>query len=51
MSCFGKRVSSPLYPLLRKKKQRKIKTEDYGFHLNDEEKLKDARKTQEEDDG
>lgn len=35
LSCFGKRVKSPLYPLLRKKKQ-KIKTEDYGFSLVDE---------------
>ncbi len=51
MSCFGKRVSSPLYPMFRKKKQRKIKTEDYGFHLDEEEELKDAGKIQEKDDG
>ena len=41
LSCFGKRVSSPLYPLLRnrkKKKRQKIKTMDYGFHLSDEKK-------------
>ncbi|MFC2169359.1 hypothetical protein ACFLRM_02175 [Acidobacteriota bacterium] len=35
LSCFGRKVSSPLYPLLRKKKKRKIKTEDYGFDLDD----------------
>lgn len=32
LSCFGKRLKSPLYPVLRKKK-RKVKTEDYGFKL------------------
>jgi hypothetical protein len=42
MSCFGRRIKSPLYPLLRKKKMRDKageggqktapKTEDYGFH-------------------
>jgi len=36
LSCFGKRVKSPFYPLLRKKK-RKIKTEDYGFRLGEDE--------------
>ena len=36
LSCFGKRIGSPLYPLLRKKKKRTLKTEDYGFHLVDE---------------
>jgi hypothetical protein len=46
MSCFGKRVSSPLYPLFRKRKQRKIKTEDYGFHLSDEEEQKQSGKSQ-----
>ena len=49
MSCFGKRVSSPLYPLLRKRKQRKIKTEDYGFHLSEEEARKKTGKNQEKD--
>ena len=34
LSCFGKRVKSPLYPVLRKKR-RKRKTEDYGFKLVD----------------
>lgn len=32
LSCFGKRLRSPLYPLFRKKK-REVKTEDYGFRL------------------
>jgi hypothetical protein len=32
LSCFGKKLKSPLYPLLRKRK-RKLKTEDYGFTL------------------
>lgn len=36
LSCFGKRVKSPFYPILRKKK-RKIKTEDYGFKLVEDE--------------
>ena len=34
LSCFGRRIKSPLYPLLRKKKLQK-KTEDYGFNLVD----------------
>lgn len=33
LSCFGKRLKSPLYPVLRKKKG-KIKTDDYGFKLD-----------------
>ena len=36
LSCFGRRIKSPFYPLLRKKKQKKIKTEDYGFHLDED---------------
>jgi hypothetical protein len=40
MSCFGRRIKSPFYPLLRKKrlkaqseeKKKPPKTEDYGFH-------------------
>jgi len=38
LSCFGKVISSPLYPIFRKKKQKKIKTQDYDFHLVDEPK-------------
>ncbi|OGD20176.1 MAG: hypothetical protein A2Y70_05065 [Candidatus Aminicenantes bacterium RBG_13_64_14] len=45
MSCFGKRITSPFYPILRKKRPKgkagaatgagekaAQKTEDYGFH-------------------
>lgn len=35
LSCFGKRISSPLYPLLRKKRLKNRETEDYGFSLID----------------
>jgi hypothetical protein len=37
MSCFGRRIKSPFYPLFRKRKMRNEaqkkppKTEDYGF--------------------
>ncbi len=37
LSCFSRKLSSPLYPILRKKKQRRVQTEDYGFHLGEEE--------------
>ncbi|NIM58272.1 MAG: hypothetical protein GTO16_04930 [Candidatus Aminicenantes bacterium] len=43
LSCFGKKLKSPLYPLLRKRK-RKLKTEDYGFSLGDK---KDRMKAKE----
>ena len=36
LSCFGKRLKSPLYPLLRKRggaTPKKAQTEDYGFDL------------------
>lgn len=33
LSCFGRRLRSPIYPLLRRKKQQRMKTTDYGFHL------------------
>ncbi len=35
ISCFGKRIRSPFYPLLRKKERKKPVTEpqDYGFRL------------------
>jgi hypothetical protein len=39
LSCFGKRIKSPLYPLLRKRSQRtpkRIQTENYGFDLGQE---------------
>jgi hypothetical protein len=35
LSCFGRKLKSPFYPVYRKKKQqqREIKTVDYGFDL------------------
>lgn len=40
MSCFGRRIKSPFYPLARRKRledeagggKKPPKTEDYGFH-------------------
>lgn len=37
LSCFGRWIRSPLYPLLRKRKQKQVKTEDYGFKLSEGE--------------
>lgn len=49
LSCFGKKLKSPFYPLLRRKREardrellkqerfKQLKTEDYGFKLTDEE--------------
>ena len=34
LSCFGRKLQSPFYPILRKKR-RKLKTDDYGFSLDD----------------
>jgi hypothetical protein len=45
LSCFGKRLKSPFYPLYRKKKSaeeekarraKQIKTTDYGFKLGED---------------
>ena len=38
LSCFGRKITSPLYPILRhkKKSQKRIKTQDYGFKLSDD---------------
>ena len=35
LSCFGRKLKSPFYPLLRKKKRRQKKNQpaDYGFDL------------------
>jgi len=41
LSCFGKRVKSPFYPLVRRKKIR-AKTEDYDFKLVEGEEKKDG---------
>lgn len=38
ISCFGKKIGSPFYPLFRRKTRRKVKTEDYGFRLGGGEK-------------
>jgi len=38
LSCFGRRLKSPLYPLLRRKKQKRQQTTDYGFNLVEQEK-------------
>jgi hypothetical protein len=41
LSCFGKRLKSPFYPLFRKKRTspakpaKQVKTTDYGFRLTD----------------
>lgn len=40
LSCFGRRIASPLYPLWRKKRKGEIKAEDYGFHLAEGERPK-----------
>ena len=43
LSCFGKRLKSPLYPLLRKRtptKRRPVVTEDYGFDLGGDKSQK-----------
>lgn len=36
LSCFGRKITSPLYPVLRhkKKSQKQVKTQDYGFNLS-----------------
>lgn len=33
ISCFGKRLKSPFYPLMRKKSRKRIQAQDYGFDL------------------
>ena len=49
ISCFGKRIRSPFYPLLRKKSRKKAAppAEDYGFRLS-EGAAKDAAKAAED---
>lgn len=47
LSCFGKRIKSPLYPLFRKRKH-KLKTEDYGFSLVDEKAKQKAKEKRQE---
>ena len=49
LSCFGKRIRSPFYPLLRKKTRKKSlpPAKDYGFRLVEGE-AKDRAKAAEE---
>jgi len=45
ISCFGKRIRSPFYPLLRKRSRKKAlpPAQDYGFRLT-EKRAKEAAK-------
>jgi len=46
LSCFGKRVRSPLYPLLRRQKKKAgPATQDYGFHLVEGADKKESSKS------
>jgi hypothetical protein len=44
LSCFGKKLRSPVYPLVRRKKMRALKAEDYGFDLDDLEERPEPEK-------
>ena len=45
LTCFGRKVKSPFYPLFRRRKlKKKLKTQDYGFSLLDE---RDRQKAEE----
>ncbi len=47
LSCFGRRIRSPFYPLLRRRGDRKKtapKAEDYGFRLSDTKPSEPGRK-------
>ena len=46
LSCFGKKLKSPFYPILRKRR-RKLKTDDYGFSL-DKDDIKQTPKEEKE---
>ncbi|MFP4081334.1 MAG: hypothetical protein ACLFVG_01105 [Candidatus Aminicenantes bacterium] len=53
LSCFGRTIRSPLHPLFRRKKQKKRKAEDYGFHLTDsspQKKVERKRKQEKTED-
>jgi hypothetical protein len=50
ISCFGRKIKSPFYPLLRKKRkkssdEKKKKIDDYGFSLVDEKSRRRVRIT------
>ena len=34
LSCFGRKLKSPLYPVMRQRKQKMMKTVEYGFDLD-----------------
>ena len=46
LSCFGRKLKSPFYPILRKRR-RKLKTYDYGFSL-DKDDIKQTPKEEKE---
>ena len=48
LSCFGRTIRSPFRPLLRKRKSRPLKTEDYGFDLggSSSKKISETKKVQ-----
>lgn len=51
LSCFGKRIKSPLYPVLRRRSRnsrKMIKTEDYGLDLGGKKQRSKGEPYQEE---
>lgn len=48
LSCFGRTIKSPFYPYFRKKKKRRIKSQDYGFHLVDQVKSEESARERKE---
>lgn len=42
LSCFGKRVISPIYPLVHRKKIKAMRAEDYGLSLKDDDEKASA---------
>jgi hypothetical protein len=43
LSCFGRKLRSPIYPMLRRKKQKRVQTTDYGFNLGGKRKDRSAQ--------
>ncbi len=43
LSCFGRKLRSPMYPLLRRRKQKRMQAADYGFNLGRDRKNTSAR--------
>jgi len=39
LSCFGKRLTSPAYPLVHRKKLKAMRAEDYGLSLADDDDI------------